>query len=274
MCRAGGRRCKGGKTSSRATQRTRKAVSRARKHLRNATATGDQAAIDTARQRLAEARDAHEKAKNTMGHNDIPDQPGDVTPDATTGQSSTQDTGTQDQGDAFNQVGTVHGNVYTYGDVVNIGDTTRINIRTGTGRATTPTGKDTDRAKRRSERSTRRADRDPDSVHHGDLDQRRSTYHVGRSQSFTVPDVDSATGNATVDSQADVTHRPADTHPAAGSTGDVTGNVDRDVRPTPAKAASPSRGEGLHEAAQADLRARMRRTRARKRATGNDTSDD
>lgn len=90
MCRAGGRRCPN--AGGRSTQNTRQAVSRARRALREAKATGDPAAVDTARQRLADARTAHQHAKdNAMNHQDhgqdrqaaptsSADHDGDVTP--------------------------------------------------------------------------------------------------------------------------------------------------------------------------------------------------
>lgn len=68
MCRAGGRRCPN--AGGRSTQNTRQAVSRARKALRDATRAGDPAAVDTARQRLADARTAHQEAKNALHHHD------------------------------------------------------------------------------------------------------------------------------------------------------------------------------------------------------------
>ncbi|NUT91257.1 MAG: hypothetical protein HOY78_04430 [Saccharothrix sp.] len=80
MCRTGGRRCPGSHGSSRATQNTRKSVSRAKAALRAAKAAGDEDAIAAARQRLTDARAAHEQARNTLCRNDEPaPHGGDVT---------------------------------------------------------------------------------------------------------------------------------------------------------------------------------------------------
>ncbi|WP_309116738.1 hypothetical protein [Saccharothrix sp.] len=92
MCRTGGRRCDGSHTTSRATQTTRKRVSRARKALREAKASGDAAAVADAQQRLDAARTAHEKAKQAMRHNDTAPQDGDVTTERATATTSTPDT--------------------------------------------------------------------------------------------------------------------------------------------------------------------------------------
>lgn len=80
MCRAGGRRCTGSTTGSRATQNTRQQRSRARRALRAAKASGDTEAIAAAQRRLDAANAAHQTAKeNAMTHNNDPGQPGDVT---------------------------------------------------------------------------------------------------------------------------------------------------------------------------------------------------
>lgn len=86
MCRAGGRRCKGSASSSRATQNTRKERSRAKHALRKAKASGDDDAIRKATERLDAANAAHTAAKeNAMHHNDndtggsTPGQERDVT---------------------------------------------------------------------------------------------------------------------------------------------------------------------------------------------------
>ncbi|GAA2980636.1 hypothetical protein [Actinokineospora diospyrosa] len=64
MCRAGGPRCSGSHSNGRATQTTRKAVSRARAALKAATAAGDVEAIDNARARLVTAQSAHQQVKD------------------------------------------------------------------------------------------------------------------------------------------------------------------------------------------------------------------
>ncbi|MCR3746663.1 hypothetical protein [Lentzea californiensis] len=80
MCRAGGRRCKGG--TGKATQATRKQRSRAKQSLRDAKASGDQDAIRTATERLDAANEAHKAAKeNAMrehDNHDAADHGGDV----------------------------------------------------------------------------------------------------------------------------------------------------------------------------------------------------
>ncbi|MDX8048506.1 hypothetical protein SK571_03860 [Lentzea sp. BCCO 10_0798] len=80
MCRAGGRRCRGG--TGKATQATRKQRSRATKALREAKASGDQDAIRTATERLDAANEAHKAAKeNAMrehDNHDTADHSGDV----------------------------------------------------------------------------------------------------------------------------------------------------------------------------------------------------
>ncbi len=187
MCRAGGRRCPN--AGGRSTQNTRQAVSRARTALRRAKTTGDQAAIDTARQRLADARTAHQKAKNavTHHHNEAqdhatdPTSTADVTPDTPTRRPSTQDTSGQGQDH----------------------DTT----------------------------TTRNADHAPDREH-GDTDQPRGTTHHGTSATFTVSNVNLATGNATVGSQHDVNGGDftAHTTSTAGDGRDVTDLVNDALR--------------------------------------------
>ncbi|MEU7528976.1 hypothetical protein AB0A74_24820 [Saccharothrix sp. NPDC042600] len=97
MCRTGGRRCDGSNHTSRATQTTRKRVSRARKALREAKAGGDADAIAAAQQRLTAARAAHQEARETMRPNDdtaphARDVTRDDRSDANTNPPSTQDT--------------------------------------------------------------------------------------------------------------------------------------------------------------------------------------
>lgn len=111
MCRAGGRRCPN--AGGRSTQNTRKAVSRARRALRQAQQTGNPTEITAARDRLTAARTAHHHAKDTtVNHHDngqdhTADPPTtaghdrDVTPpatDDTTTQPSTQDSRTRRYG--------------------------------------------------------------------------------------------------------------------------------------------------------------------------------
>ncbi|TWP51466.1 hypothetical protein FKR81_14735 [Lentzea tibetensis] len=84
MCRAGGRRCTGSATSSRATQNARQQRSRARRALRNARGAGDDAAIAQAQQRLdtANAELKHHRENSVNSHDDkTPAHTGDVTPD-------------------------------------------------------------------------------------------------------------------------------------------------------------------------------------------------
>ncbi|MGM1059646.1 hypothetical protein [Saccharothrix sp. Mg75] len=68
MCRAGGRRCPN--AGGRFTQNTRQAVSRARRALRDAHEIGNPAEITAARQRLADARTAHQEAKTAAARHD------------------------------------------------------------------------------------------------------------------------------------------------------------------------------------------------------------
>ncbi|GGP36003.1 hypothetical protein [Saccharothrix coeruleofusca] len=108
MCRAHGRRCPGSAHSSRATQTTRKAVSRARAALRKAKASGDADAIDAARQRLDTARAAHHQAKdNTMRDHNTPAHDRDVTGDQQQSEHTTH-TWTSPDGMVTN---TVHGTI-------------------------------------------------------------------------------------------------------------------------------------------------------------------
>ncbi|GAA3890955.1 hypothetical protein GCM10022243_64840 [Saccharothrix violaceirubra] len=75
MCRAGGRRCKGSSRSGKATQTHRKRLSRARKALRNAQASGDQAAIAAAQHRLDQLKQATQDGDvtpGTTGHDAVP----------------------------------------------------------------------------------------------------------------------------------------------------------------------------------------------------------
>lgn len=104
MCRTGGRRCPG--SSAKATQNTRKAVSRARQALRAAQTSGDPETVTAARQRLDTARAAHRQAKENAAnqhHNHHRDEgqdhtagptgttahAGDVTPPTATGDTTT-----------------------------------------------------------------------------------------------------------------------------------------------------------------------------------------
>ncbi|WP_033439386.1 hypothetical protein [Saccharothrix sp. NRRL B-16314] len=256
MCRAGGRRCPN--AGGHATQNTRQAVSRARKALREAKEIGNPTAVDTARQRLTDARTAHQEAKDAVNHHHdegqdhatdpstTADQGGDVTPEAPAGPPttppSTPDTtghGQDHDDDGFNHVGTVTGTVHTHGDVVHHGDTIR--IRTTGNRDATPTGHDPDRDARRAQRDARRAERDarraerdahrdrPRTV--GDVHQFRYIRHHDERPTFTdhtARDRD----HDTAPRGGDVTDNPATNAAAAPSTQDQVTTISVRVQGT------------------------------------------
>ncbi|SMC99016.1 hypothetical protein [Kibdelosporangium aridum] len=78
MCRAGGRRCKGGASRTKTNQAARQRLSRANRALAAAQASGDEAAIAGAEQKLAAARSHMDTIKQACSHDPATPQ-GDVT---------------------------------------------------------------------------------------------------------------------------------------------------------------------------------------------------
>jgi hypothetical protein len=78
MCRAGGRRCKGGHSRTKTNQAARQRLSRANRALQAAQATGDPVKVEAAQQKLIKAQS--EMDQLTQAHTrDTPDQTRDVT---------------------------------------------------------------------------------------------------------------------------------------------------------------------------------------------------
>lgn len=171
MCRAGGRRCNGSTSSSRATQTARQQRSRARRALRQARAAGDDNAIQQAQQRLDDANAILKRHKeNSVSSHDSHDS-----------EQQPRDDAARQHGDVTN---IVHGEIHGFqADVINGG----LTFDASTGRVTIGNA-----------RGDGRDVTAPHGVHINNFTQ--SAGHVGSQNDINHDDVTFTVGSARNDS--------------------------------------------------------------------------